>query len=232
MTSTTAFPPAEAIDRGIDALRSQRFQDALSIFEQLRASWPDDAELLSLCGVAHLRCGQAPTAAPLLTRAVELAPREPGLRLNLAEFLDSDGQQDAARAELARILELQPAHLVARLRLANSLNAGGRFDEALRVIDDAPPQHTDHVLLRLACADSLGGQRDWRRLASFAQAWVRQRWHECGCMAAAVTRVFRDGHAPDVAGRPSRFSRTQDRQCRHLDPTRTHLYPCPGIRCG
>jgi len=172
MSNAAALPPAESIERGIAALRARRYQDALALFEDLRRTWPNDAELLSLCGLAHLRCGQALEAGPLLARAVELEPLEPGMRLNLAEFLDSNGQAEAARAELARILEQQPAHLVARLRLVNALNGCGRCDDALKVLEMAPPQHAGHVLLRLAYAESLGAKGDWRRMASFAQDWI------------------------------------------------------------
>ena len=104
--NTTAF--RTVIERGLAAHYSGRYGEALTCYREALALRPDDAEAMSLAGLAMTHLDQAAEALPLLQRAVQLEPGQPGFRMNLAEGLLRSGRSDEALRHLQQTIADYP----------------------------------------------------------------------------------------------------------------------------
>ena len=80
-------------------------------------------------------------AAANYQKAIDLAPRDASLRLELAAALASAGQHVQALAACQLALRISPRNLPAELALAQSYRAVHNYDETRRVLERA---HTEH----------------------------------------------------------------------------------------
>jgi tetratricopeptide (TPR) repeat protein len=108
-----------AIDRGLAALREQRFSEAASECLGALELAPDLAEAHSLAGLALAYAGRADHGLRHLERAVELEPGQPGLRFNLAEGLIVARRYERAILELRAVVDAVPGMAVAWARLGD-----------------------------------------------------------------------------------------------------------------
>ena len=152
-----AFDPALAA--GIAAHRSRDLAEALRQYEAALALNGEDAEALSLYGVALVHSGRVAEGEAPLLKAVEKAPDMPGLRLNLAEFYRATGQFDRAVAELKIVVERQPENVRAWTLLGEAHISQQEFQEAADALDSALQLDSgNHALaLRLARAQAQAG---------------------------------------------------------------------------
>lgn len=84
---------------------------------------------------AALQRGDHQAAVPLAERAVELAPRDAGYRMLLADLYIKNGRFASAEATYRDVLELQPDHGRAGLTLALAQIAQGKNGAALGQLD-------------------------------------------------------------------------------------------------
>jgi Flp pilus assembly protein TadD len=84
---------------------------------------------------AALQRGDHQAALPLAERAVELAPRDAGYRMLLADLYIKNGRFASAEATYRDVLELQPDHGRAALTLALAQIAQGKNGAALGRLD-------------------------------------------------------------------------------------------------
>ena len=94
----------ETIERGVSAHQAGRIEEALDCYRAALAIAPDDAEPISLCGLALLHLGETEEGLRRLAHAVELEPHQAGFRLNLVEGLQKAKDYGRALSQL-RILE-------------------------------------------------------------------------------------------------------------------------------
>jgi tetratricopeptide (TPR) repeat protein len=111
---------AEALDRGVRAHRAGRLEEAQSCYRAALRLAPQDAEAMSLLGLALLHGGGSEEALPLLLRAVELEPAQSGFRINLVEGLLRTNRHEEALLEAERAATSNPAALRA-WRIARDL---------------------------------------------------------------------------------------------------------------
>lgn len=97
---------------------------AIRHYEAALASKPDYVEALTNLGAVLAMSGRLPEARTRFERAVELRPRDPVARFNLALVYEGLGDQTAAIRELRQVLEIEPGHELARQRLAELEPAG------------------------------------------------------------------------------------------------------------
>ena len=84
---STAALIAQAFET-LDALRrASRLADAERLGQQIVGEFPLQAEAWNRLGVVQAELGQGLQAVASLERAIELAPRDPSHRANLAEVL-------------------------------------------------------------------------------------------------------------------------------------------------
>jgi predicted TPR repeat methyltransferase len=94
--------------RAVALHQAGELDDAAAAYEQILASFPDDAHALHLLGTLSERRGDPSRAVELIRHALKLCPDEPAFHTNLGWALRRAGDPVAARAELQRALTLAP----------------------------------------------------------------------------------------------------------------------------
>jgi len=95
---------AALIDRARDAARRGAIGEAIARYREALSLAPDDGNLHRNLGVLLLGQGQHDEAVGALTRATELAPELPAIRLQLARALEATGATEAAIRHYFRAL--------------------------------------------------------------------------------------------------------------------------------
>lgn len=88
----------------------QRFVDAATRVDRAVAQAGSDPTVLDSCAVVLTACGQHEQALALFQRAAERAPRNPGVRYNLATAWMAVGNLDEAERELDACIAMDPLH--------------------------------------------------------------------------------------------------------------------------
>ncbi|MCZ6526670.1 MAG: tetratricopeptide repeat protein [Gammaproteobacteria bacterium] len=96
------------IDAGITAQQSGKLVDALACYQSALELAPEDAEALSLSGLALTQLNRLEEAEPLLRNAVAHEPDQIGFRMNLAELLRHKGLLEDAKKEVMWIVSRKP----------------------------------------------------------------------------------------------------------------------------
>ncbi|HET8535264.1 MAG TPA: sulfotransferase [Sphingomicrobium sp.] len=118
--------------RAIEQARQGDFDGALATATEAIARKPDDAGLRFFAGMLHVRRSELPEAADQLRKAVELEPRDPLARAELARILVALGELDEAKLLLDG---LQPRD---RTRLSATIAARrGDHERAIPLLREA-----------------------------------------------------------------------------------------------
>ncbi|NKB37944.1 MAG: tetratricopeptide repeat protein [Gammaproteobacteria bacterium] len=166
------------LDSGIAAQQSGRQEEALTFFRKAYELATDDAEVMSLFGLALSQSGAYEEAAPLLQSAVRLESQQIGFRMNLLTHLMTTGDYDAAKIEAVNIIKINPAFPPALERLAEAQIALNELEQAESVIgklsemDERSPS-----LFRLTCL-LFTQKADWLKLEQKARSWIEMLPHD------------------------------------------------------
>ncbi len=109
------------LDSGIAAQQSGLQDEALELFRAAYELATEDAEVMSLLGLALSQSGDFEEAAPLLQNAIEREPQEIGFRMNLLTHLMTTRDYDAAKTEAKNIIKINPAFTLAWQILCTAL---------------------------------------------------------------------------------------------------------------
>lgn len=101
-----------------------------AILEPLLPSLEDDAHALRLLAAHYLGTGRRRKATPLLERLVELAPRAPEYRVELARSLQLMGREEEALVMAREAVREEPDLAPARLALADAYYDTGEYQGA------------------------------------------------------------------------------------------------------
>lgn len=127
---------------------------AIPSYEKALAQMPDDAEALSLYGLALVQAGRPSEAEKPLRRAVEKEPGQPAFRTNLAELLFKVGETEAAIAELRQATAGASTYAPAFVRLGRALveraDLNGAVDAFDRALQLKPDDHQTALMLTRA----------------------------------------------------------------------------------
>lgn len=99
------------LDRGIDHLRENRYDDALKIFMQVSRENPDDYRPYLYAAIAFHLKRDLPFALRAIKRAAELAPDEPAVYLRMGMILEGMRDFTGARDSYTRALKTPEAGL-------------------------------------------------------------------------------------------------------------------------
>ncbi len=125
-----------------NARRAGRHDLALVNYRKALDLRPDSEALLRDCLGEMKALGLIDEAAGLLRAAIDRAPKNPKLLIELADILRDKGEADAALDLLTRASELSPGDLAPRLSAVWIFLGIGRYDEAMRaakaIAADAP----------------------------------------------------------------------------------------------
>ena len=152
----------------LDALRrGGRLADAERLGQQVVGEFPELAEAWNRLGVVQAELGQGLLAVASLERAIELAPRDPSHRANLAEVLRRAGLAVRAVVHGQAAVELDPDHVASRVNLAYALLDCSRPAEALPHFEQACSRDAGHPQAWFGRGRALAALR---RLPEAAQA--------------------------------------------------------------
>jgi tetratricopeptide (TPR) repeat protein len=104
---------------------------ARELVQAMLAERPDDADALGLAGALELLAGRVERAQALLTRALDLEPRNVEAHLELAELYRRAHSFEDAQDELALALHYAPANAKALFELGNVRRMQGNLEGAL-----------------------------------------------------------------------------------------------------
>jgi tetratricopeptide (TPR) repeat protein len=134
-----AAPPqggaAATFRRAVQALSSGDLKSAESGFQQVLKTEPNSVPALGNLGVTYNRMERYSDAVKTFQRALKIAPREPGLLLNLAIAHVKRGDHASAKPLLTRL----PSTPQTRELLAACELFTGQPQRALEILTDVPP---------------------------------------------------------------------------------------------
>jgi tetratricopeptide (TPR) repeat protein len=144
----------DTLKRGITEHQAGHLREALAAYREALSMAPDDAEAVSLCGLALLHLGDTDEAMTRLSRAVELEPRVIGFRLNLVEGLEKTRDFERARNELLRLASADPNNVRALEKSGDICAATGDADGAVVAWLRAYTLNPVHVMPALRAAQT------------------------------------------------------------------------------
>ncbi len=186
-----------------------KFDAAAARLEELAWGLPVDSpesvrvQLLSQAGQAWLNARQPGKAHAVLSAAVDLAPRDPELRIDRAMALAAAQRYQDAILDLSAALIADPASVDALTLRASAYRLSGRhkaatadIDRALALAPDTPDALLERGILRQLAGDRTGAAADWLRLIN----------HHADTPAAAIARrnLKRAGQRRATGGAQSR----------------------------
>jgi predicted TPR repeat methyltransferase len=132
---------------------------AESLYREILAREPGQADALHLLGLVQYARGDGGTAVELIRRAIARAPGNGVYHFNLGNVCRDLGDPDAALRAYEAAIELQPEEVDYHYNLAELLDAQGRGSAALVQYRRAVELEPDNAALRLdlgACLQGLG----------------------------------------------------------------------------
>jgi tetratricopeptide (TPR) repeat protein len=151
----------QLVDRGVAAHQNNRFEDALSAYRRALDLKPDDAEVMSLSGLALTYLGRLGEARPALEKAVLQEPDQAGFRLNLIECLEREKEFERAAKEIDTVLSLN-ARLPRAWEKKGDLSARQQaFKTAAHAYASASDLDKSNPTLALKLARARAAQREF-----------------------------------------------------------------------
>jgi len=114
-----------------NALREERWHDAVEILRRLRRRYPDNPQVYCLLGLLHLHLGNDDLALEAFRHQVQLAPNSPFGHCGMGMAYHSLGRHVEAVSALRRAVRIDPDFWLAHLYLGMSFKAMGRPDAAI-----------------------------------------------------------------------------------------------------
>jgi tetratricopeptide (TPR) repeat protein len=140
----------QAIQHAVQLHQSGDLPGAESIYRQVLAVQPENADALHLLGVLVAQAGQSDAGAQLIRRAIQNNPRGFGYYVNLAQVLIGSKQLNEAVAVLRQAIAIAPNFFKAHILLGNTLqsldqipDAVAAFRDASAVFPDSPELHNN-----------------------------------------------------------------------------------------
>lgn len=146
--------------RGVEALDAGQPQEAVTFFQKLLESDPDDAEGHYNLARAEIELGELAEAERHLRRAVLLWPDFFDAHFNLAVLLGRTGRQEEAAQHLERAVALDPEDLATRVLWARVLAGLGQTERAVAELEEVLRLDATDADARLALAAIDTGRGD------------------------------------------------------------------------
>lgn len=173
----------ESLTAGLEHLRAGRLAEAESLYRQVLAREPRNADALHLLGMTSHALGRHEAAVELIERAIGQAPAVAAFHNNLGTVLQAQNRHREAIERFQHALRLEPGYAEAHINLGNSLQALRRFEEALghyrEALERKPGSPEAHNNLANALAglgrfeEAIAGYREALRLRpDYAEALV------------------------------------------------------------
>ncbi len=119
-------------DRGADAVRMGRWDEAVVAYSEVVAADPTDAVSRATLATAYWRTGNREEARREFREALRLDPANARAHLNLGIVLAEDGEDDEAVVHLRRAVTTDPGLNLGHINLGAALQRTGRDEEAIQ----------------------------------------------------------------------------------------------------
>ena len=139
LLSSAAFGQSDALQRGLELFRQEKYEAALQQFEEAKQAEPADASIENLIGITETKLGRIEEANTDYEAAVRLDPKLPGPRKNLAFNYLSAGKYDLAEKQLRIALIADGSDPFVHYYLVLVYLSAGRDRDALAHIRAAQP---------------------------------------------------------------------------------------------
>jgi len=165
---TKKADPAALFQRGEQALKENRLQEAESDFRQVLQVDPQAGPAYANLGVVYMRRKQWAKALQTLNKARELMPNVPGIRLNIGLTYYRRNEFLKAIPPFESVVREQPEALQPRYLLGLCYFFAERWADAAATLEPLWPQESDKLpyLYVLANAAHRAGQTEWDDRAS------------------------------------------------------------------
>jgi len=120
--------------------QTKDFDKALKTAEKLNKQYPDQADPLTLMGIAYAGKGNIEQAKSAFEQAIEIEPGNPNAATNLAFLATQSGDFEAARSYYQQILQYHPNYLKTFFMLADLEIKQGNKKAALAYLQKAVQQ--------------------------------------------------------------------------------------------
>lgn len=148
---------AELLSTALEHQQAGRLQEAESLYRQILARDERQPDAWHLLGTIASQIGDHAVAIDLISRAIELDPRNANFHCNLGNALSATGQTELAEASYRRALDRKRDFPLARFNLSALLKQAGRIDEAIAGYQQAialnPSFVEAHYNLGLICQE-------------------------------------------------------------------------------
>ena len=125
--------------------RSGRLEQAASLYGQILAREPDNADALHLSGLIAYQRGSHPEAIRWISRAIERNPQEASFHFHLGVVLAAAGNLEDARASYGKAILNRPDYPEAHNNLGLVLGSLGLNEEAKKSLEAALNLRADFV---------------------------------------------------------------------------------------
>jgi Flp pilus assembly protein TadD len=136
----------EALDKGTQALRDDKLEEAEKALAQAMKLAPNNPDVLYVLGVLDLKKRDWPKAQSVLEKATQMDPNSARASAALGMALCNQGKYAEAIPPLEKSVQLNPASdWETHWSLAESYYHGERFDDALKVSQQARTESNGQV---------------------------------------------------------------------------------------
>ncbi|MGE4064382.1 MAG: tetratricopeptide repeat protein [Rhodospirillaceae bacterium] len=161
--------PADLFRQATHLHRSGQIDEAVKLYEELLAQFPEHGETLQVRGAAELQRGRFEAALGWFDRALAAGPRLAAAHTNRAAALIGLGRYEEALASAKRALELTPASVAAANNAASALNKLGRPAEALEVAARALRHGVEDAQLHIHRAESFLSEHRYKDMLAASE---------------------------------------------------------------
>ncbi|MEZ6131784.1 MAG: tetratricopeptide repeat protein [Planctomycetaceae bacterium] len=138
--SVTSTATIQKLHSAVRHHQSGDLPTALQLYAEILRTQPDNADAWHLSGLAAFATGELTQAESLIRHALELEPREPEFKANLASVLVNQGRSDEAEKVCRDVLRVDSKHPGALSHLGTALRQQRRFVESLDAFQTAVEQ--------------------------------------------------------------------------------------------
>jgi tetratricopeptide (TPR) repeat protein len=145
----------QLLQRGLALQQSGKLKEAEAYYQAVLRDDPNHPEALNLLGSLASRAKNHPIAIELLTKAVELQPKNILYRNNLGHSLNGARKAREAIPHFRKVIDANPRMVEPLMGLANAHRMLGEGEEAEKMLRRALPLAPDSKRLKLLLADVL-----------------------------------------------------------------------------
>ncbi len=180
------------------ALRRGDPRRADTLLAQARALAPSSAEVAAVSGRVHVVMRRVPEAEAEFRRAIELDPRFPTPRLDLADLLLANGRTDDAVAAFRAAQQAAPRHGGAAFGLGRALLARKDLDGARAAFERSAELEPALPQPRLALAEVLAARQSYAEAKAQIDRAQQLRGGALPARNLRVTVLLAEGRTADA----------------------------------